>query len=200
MISKLRLITKSNSLSAIIFKGLSVIKGPALLIMLVAFLTPEQQGYWYLITNLGALAYMADFGLGSLTMQHIANRSKFEHASLNARNSFSKLIRSSYKFLLISLSIICLVLTPAGLFFIESEETLTVYAWFIYIASSLPVHFLLFEFVSGIVKFLLTVAVYRVASPHSFINLSSASSCHFFLMFRHEIYKGLRFLLNISRR
>ncbi len=145
MISKLRLITKSNSLSAIIFKGLSVIKGPALLIMLVAFLTPEQQGYWYLITNLGALAYMADFGLGSLTMQHIANRSKFEHASLNARNSFSKLIRSSYKFLLISLSIICLVLTPAGLFFIESEETLTVYAWFIYIASSLPVHFLLFE-------------------------------------------------------
>ena len=53
----------NEALSAFFFKGVTAVKGPILVLALVYFLTPEQQGYWYLITNLGAIIYMADFGL-----------------------------------------------------------------------------------------------------------------------------------------
>ena len=95
MLDRLISVINGEALSAIVYKGFSVVKGPVLLILLVVFLTPEQQGYWYLITNLGALAYMADFGLTSLTMQHIANNTKFDLVSLNARDSFLYIITDS---------------------------------------------------------------------------------------------------------
>jgi hypothetical protein len=132
-------------LNALLFKGFSVIKGPILLLMLVVFITPEQQGYWYLITNLGALAFNADFGSGMLTMQHIANHNKSNLININMRNSFLKLIRSSYRFLYTSLAVIALALIPAGYILMNDQGPLTIYAWFIYIASSIPVHYLLFE-------------------------------------------------------
>lgn len=135
----------SNLLSALTFKGLSVLKGPALLIMLVIFLTPEQQGYWYLITNLGALAFNADFGSGLLTMQHIANHTKSKFNAIEMRRNFSRLISSSYKFLYTSLLIISLLLIPSGYMLMNDQGYLTIYAWFFYLASSVPVHFLLFE-------------------------------------------------------
>ena len=145
MLDRLISLINGDALSALVFKGFSVVKGPALLILLVVFLTPEQQGYWYLITNLGALAYMADFGLTSLTMQHIANNTKFELVTLNARDSFLNIIKSSYTFLYASLGIVALLLLPAGFYLMDSEAPLLRYAWFFYIISSVPVHFLLFE-------------------------------------------------------
>ena len=120
----------SNLLSALTFKGLSVLKGPALLIMLVIFLTPEQQGYWYLITNLGALAFNADFGSGLLTMQHIANHTKSKFNAIEMRRNFSRLISSSYKFLFTSLFIISLLLIPTGYMLMNDQGYLTIYAWF----------------------------------------------------------------------
>jgi hypothetical protein len=145
MISNNKLIINYSLLSALLFKGFSVIKGPILLIMLVFFLTPEQQGYWYLITNLGALAFNADFGSGTLTMQHIANHNKSNSININMRKSFVRLISSSYRFLYSSLAIIALILLPAGYILMHDQNLITIFSWFIYIASSIPVHFLLFE-------------------------------------------------------
>ena len=134
-----------EALSAFLFKGFSVVKGPVLIILLVVFLTPEQQGYWYLITNLGALVYMADFGLASLTMQHIANNTKFDQLALANRYRFLSLIKSSYKFLYFSIGIVALFLIPTGFWFLDNKSSLLGYAWLVYVISSVPVHLLLFE-------------------------------------------------------
>ena len=135
----------NEALSAFFFKGVTAVKGPILVLALVYFLTPEQQGYWYLITNLGAIIYMADFGLTVLTMQFIANHSQNIINVHELRKIFKPLISSTYKFLLISVLYIFVIFLPIGIYVIGTSQVEYSYAWLIYLASAIPVHILLLE-------------------------------------------------------
>lgn len=132
-------------IAAICFKGANVLKGPALLLLLVAFLTPEQQGIWFFITNLGAIAYMADFGLAVLTMQAIANSRPPDAPAMGNQNYQLELIKSSYRFLSWSVAIVILSIFPVGLYLMSPVDDIFWWAWAIYLLSAVPVHFFLLD-------------------------------------------------------
>ncbi len=52
---------------------LSSVKGPVILLVIIKYLSPDEQGLWYLFLNLGALSVVVDFGFTTLVTQYISN-------------------------------------------------------------------------------------------------------------------------------
>ena len=52
---------------------LSSIKGPVILLVIIKYLSPDEQGLWYLFINLGALSVIVDFGFTTLLTQYVSN-------------------------------------------------------------------------------------------------------------------------------
>lgn len=124
----------------LIFKVWLLLKGPASLFFLIYFLTPVEQGYWYVFVNLSALAIFAELGFNTLITQFVSH----EYASLKFENGVIKgpqynrdrlfgLIRYALKFYAIILPIAVIAMWILGFVVLSKEKHVGIIAaWFVY--------------------------------------------------------------------
>ncbi|WP_321422008.1 hypothetical protein [uncultured Methanobacterium sp.] len=110
-------------------------------IFIVKFLTISQQGYWYTFTSLGALTTFAELGFTTIITQFISH----EYAHLEEKNGVLNgnkdridrtisLIKFSFKFYLVIISIAFLILSTIGVIFLGelTSDYQILLAWILY--------------------------------------------------------------------
>lgn len=132
-------------ISALTHKLVNIAKGPISLIFVIQFLTPEQQGYWFFITNMGAILYMADFGLSLLTMQIIAKNTFNSTNNFPSRNCFKELINATYGFIAKSIFILSMTIIPISIYLLRDADSTVRLAWALYLMSAIFVQILFLE-------------------------------------------------------
>jgi len=119
----------------------TVLGGALSILFIIKFLTMTEQGYWYTFQSLGALASLAELGFTTIIIQFISH----EYAHLNIKNGLIvgntekvsriiSLIRFSFKFYIIIITVAFILLTVIGvLFLINSVNDIALLlAWIIY--------------------------------------------------------------------
>ena len=124
-----------------------LISGPIMLLLIPFYLTPEQQGYWYLFGSIAALSTFADLGFSNIVLQFSAHEYAFleinNEGYLLGTESNLKKISSFFKFVIIWLRNICSVAFPVivcvGVIFLARDKVLSIYLlpWLIYALGSL---------------------------------------------------------------
>ena len=124
-----------------------LISGPIMLLLIPFYLTPEQQGYWYLFGSIAALSTFADLGFSNIVLQFSAHEYAFleinSEGYLLGTESNLKKISSFFKFVIIWLRNICSVAFPVivcvGVIFLARDKVLSIYLlpWLIYALGSL---------------------------------------------------------------
>jgi len=124
----------------LIFKAWLMLKGPALLFFLIYFLSPVEQGYWYVFINLSALMLFAELGFNTITTQFVSH----EYALLKLENGeitgprynidrLFELIKYAVKFYAIVLPVALIVMWIFGFFVLGKEKHAgLIIAWFVY--------------------------------------------------------------------
>ena len=111
---------------------LSSVKGPVILLVIIKYLSPDEQGLWYLFLNLGALSVVVDFGFTTLVTQYISNSFGKFYDNDKVYKYPKKVLGLSY-FALKSfffLSILgLLILLLCGVYFIPNTE---IVLWLLY--------------------------------------------------------------------
>ncbi len=123
-----------------------LVSGPLTLLLIPIYLSPEQQGYWYLFGSIAALSTFADLGFSNIILQFSAHEFAFlrlENGTLVGEARFIQRLGSFFRFVVKWLSLVCSVVYPAiflvGLFFFIRDGVLALYLlpWVIYSVGSL---------------------------------------------------------------
>jgi hypothetical protein len=72
-----------------------LISGPFIIFLVPVYLSSEEQGYWYLIISVGAIAAFADFGFSTILMQFSAH--EFAFLKFNTNNEIEGVQESKSK-------------------------------------------------------------------------------------------------------
>lgn len=126
----------------LIFKIWLLLKGPASLFFLIIFLSPKEQGYWYVFINLSALALFAELGFNTMITQFVSHEYallKFENGIIDGpRYNIDRmfgLIKYALKFYAIVLPVAVIVMWVFGCIVLIKEKQLwIIVAWFVYSA------------------------------------------------------------------
>jgi len=126
----------------LIFKVWLLLKGPASLFFLIIFLSPKEQGYWYVFINLSALALFAELGFNTMITQFVSHEYallKFESGKIDGpRYNIDRifgLIKYALKFYAIVIPAAVIVMWIFGYVVLIKEKQLwVIVAWFIYSA------------------------------------------------------------------
>lgn len=125
---------------ALVFKAWLLLKGPASLFFLIYFLSPAEQGYWYVFINLSALMLFAELGFNTITTQFVSH----EYALLKLEDGvitgprynidrLFELIKYAVRFYLIVLPVAIIVMWIFGVFVLGKEKQIgLILAWFVY--------------------------------------------------------------------
>jgi O-antigen/teichoic acid export membrane protein len=124
-----------------------LISGPVILLLIPLFLSPEQQGYWYLFGSLSALSIFADLGFSNIILQFSAHEFAYLHfldnGLLAGDETNLKKLGSFFRFVIKWISAICAVVFPViyiiGIGFFVKDNVLAVYLppWTLYTVGSL---------------------------------------------------------------
>ena len=124
-----------------------LISGPITLLLIPLYLSPEQQGYWYLFGSLAALSIFADMGFSNIILQFSAHEYAFLHFTdeglLDGEEMYLKRLGSFFRFTIKWISTICMVVFPLifiiGIAFFIRDQVLSIYLlpWVIYSIGSL---------------------------------------------------------------
>jgi O-antigen/teichoic acid export membrane protein len=135
-----------------------------MLLLIPVFLSPEQQGYWYLFGSLSALSIFADLGFSNIVLQFSAHEFAFLHFAddglLAGDELYLKKMGSLFRFVIKWISTVCAVVFPIifiiGICFFIRDGVLEVYLlpWIIYAVGSLTSFFnnSILSFVEGFNK------------------------------------------------
>jgi O-antigen/teichoic acid export membrane protein len=123
-----------------------LVSGPVVLLLIPLFLTPIQQGYWYLFISLSALSILADLGLTNIILQFSAHEFAFLNFTsdglLEGEEIHLKRLGSFFRFTIKWISTICLIVFPiiyiVGIYFFSRDQVLETYLlpWTLYAAGS----------------------------------------------------------------
>jgi O-antigen/teichoic acid export membrane protein len=204
-----------------------LVSGPVTMLLIPLFLSPEQQGYWYLFGSLSALSIFADLGFSNIILQFSAHEFAYLHfldsGLLDGEDSKLKRLGSFFRFVIKWISTICAVIFPViyiiGIGFFVRDNVLAVYLmpWTLYAVGSLINFFnnSILSFIEGLNKieiiqkyrFLVAIVNTSVAAivlplggnvyALAFGILLSSLALSFFIFTRFR--KLLAQLLNISR-
>lgn len=117
-----------------------------MLLLIPIYLSPEEQGYWYLFGSIAALSTFADLGFSNIILQFSAHEFAFlrlENRMLIGEERFIQRLGSFFRFVVKWLSLVCSVAYPliffVGLFFFIRDGVLELYLlpWVIYSIGSL---------------------------------------------------------------
>ena len=124
-----------------------LISGPITLLLIPLYLSPEQQGYWYLFGSLAALSVFADLGFSNIILQFSAHEFAFLHFTdeglLEGEEIYLKKLGSFFKFTIKWISTICVIVFPVifaiGIAFFVRDQVLGTYflPWTLYAIGSL---------------------------------------------------------------
>jgi O-antigen/teichoic acid export membrane protein len=124
-----------------------LISGPVTMLLIPLFLSPEQQGYWYLFGSLSALSIFADLGFSNIILQFSAHEFAYLHfldnGLLAGDETNLKKLGSFFRFVIKWISTICAVVFPViyiiGIWFFIRDNILAVYLvpWTLYAVGSL---------------------------------------------------------------
>jgi O-antigen/teichoic acid export membrane protein len=141
-----------------------LISGPVTMLLIPLFLSPEQQGYWYLFGSLSALGIFADLGFSNIILQFSAHEFAYLHfldnGLLDGEDLKLKKLGSFFRFVIKWISTICAVVFPGiyiiGISFFVRDNVLAVYLlpWTLYAVGSL-INFLnnsVLSFIEGLNK------------------------------------------------
>ena len=124
-----------------------LISGPIILLLIPLYLSPEQQGYWYLFGSLAALSVFADLGFSNIILQFSAHEYAFlqftDEGLLEGEETNLKKLGSFFRFTIKWISTICAVVFPVifiiGIAFFIRDQVLGIYflQWTLYAVGSL---------------------------------------------------------------
>jgi O-antigen/teichoic acid export membrane protein len=124
-----------------------LVSGPIILLLIPLFLSPEQQGYWFLFRSLSALSIFADLGFSNIILQFSAHEFAFLHFTddgmLAGDDTCLRKLGSFFRFIVRWISTICAVVFPIiyiiGIVFFVRDKVLAVYLipWTVYAIGSL---------------------------------------------------------------
>lgn len=124
-----------------------LISGPIMMLLIPLFLSPEQQGYWYLFGSISALSVFADLGFSNIVLQFAAHEYAFLHFNvdglLDGELFNLQKLGSFLKFIIKWISTICIIVFPVifiiGILFFARDNVLGIYflPWTIYAIGSL---------------------------------------------------------------
>ncbi len=124
-----------------------LISGPITMLLIPLFLSPSQQGYWYLFSSLSALSIFADLGFSNIVMQFSAHEFAFltlsEQRVCLGDDYHLKKLGSFFRFVIKWISSLCIIAFPIiyliGIIFFYRDTVLSVYLlpWTIYTIGSL---------------------------------------------------------------
>jgi O-antigen/teichoic acid export membrane protein len=124
-----------------------LISGPVTMLLIPLFLSPEQQGYWYLFGSLSALSIFADLGFSNIILQFSAHEFAYLHfldnGLLAGDETNLKKLGSFFRFVTKWISTICAIVFPViyiiGIVFFLRDNVLAVYLlpWTLYAVGSL---------------------------------------------------------------
>ena len=138
---------RKDLLSTLINQFWRLISGPITLLLITLFLSPEQQGYWYLFGSLSALSIFADLGFSNIILQFSAHEYAFLHFTeeglLGGEKLYLQRLGSFFRFTFRWISTICAVVFPVifiiGIVFFIRDRVLDIYffPWILYAIGSL---------------------------------------------------------------
>jgi len=134
------------------------------MLLIPIYLSPTQQGYWYLFGSISALSTLADLGFSNIILQYSAH--EFAHLKFNSYGVLDgedihlKKIGSFFRFTLKWTSSICAIVFPiiycVGIWFFNRDNVLSEYfiPWTIFSIGSLIIFFnnAILSFVEGMNK------------------------------------------------
>jgi O-antigen/teichoic acid export membrane protein len=124
-----------------------LVSGPVTLLLIPLFLSPEQQGYWYLFISLAALSIFADLGFSNIILQFSAHEYAFlrftDKGLLEGEELYLKKLGSFFRFTIKWISTISAMVFPViyviGIAFFVRDHVLSIYflPWTLYAVGSL---------------------------------------------------------------
>jgi O-antigen/teichoic acid export membrane protein len=124
-----------------------LISGPLTMLLIPLFLSPEQQGYWFLFGSLSALSIFADLGFSTIILQFSAHEFAYLHfldnGLLAGDDDYLRRLGSFFRFVLKWISTICVIVFPIiyiiGIGFFIRDDVLNIYLipWTLYSIGSL---------------------------------------------------------------
>jgi len=124
-----------------------LVSGPVTMLLIPLYLSPEQQGYWYLFGSLAALSVFADLGFSNIILQFSAHEYAFLHFTdiglLDGEEIYLKKLGSFFRFTIKWISTICVIVFPViyiiGIAFFIRDQVLSVYflSWTLFAIGSL---------------------------------------------------------------
>ncbi|MCM1321747.1 MAG: hypothetical protein NC041_09700 [Bacteroides sp.] len=133
-------------LSTFINLAWRLVSGPLSLLLIPLYLSPEQQGYWYLFGSIATMSTFADLGFSNIILQFSAHGFAFlsiKEKLLAGEEKYIQQLGSFFRFVVKWLSLMCLLVYPliflVGIFFFQRDSVLDIYwiPWIIYSAGSL---------------------------------------------------------------
>jgi O-antigen/teichoic acid export membrane protein len=124
-----------------------LVSGPVILLLIPLFLSPEQQGYWFLFGSLSALSIFADLGFSNIILQFSAHEFAclcfLDNGFLAGEEKNLQKLGSFFRFVIKWISSICAVVFPIiyaiGIVFFIRDDVLAVYLlpWTLYAIGTL---------------------------------------------------------------
>lgn len=141
-----------------------LVSGPITMLLIPIFLSPTQQGYWYLFGSISALSMLADLGFTNIILQYSAH--EFAHLAFEPKGNLVgedihlKKLGSFLRFTLKWTGTICLIIFPiiyvVGIWFFNRDHVLGLYLipWTIFSIGSLLIFLnnAILSFVEGMDK------------------------------------------------
>jgi O-antigen/teichoic acid export membrane protein len=138
--------------------------GSVIMLLIPLFLSPEQQGYWYLFGSISALSVFADLGFSNIILQFAAHEYAFLYFNTNGLLDGElynlRKLGSFFRFVIKWISTICIIVFPViyivGVLFFVRDNVFGIYflPWTIYAIGSL-ISFLnnsILSFIEGLDK------------------------------------------------
>jgi O-antigen/teichoic acid export membrane protein len=112
-----------------------LVSGPITLLLIPLYLSPEQQGYWYLFGSVAALSIFADMGFSNIILQFSAHEYAFlrfnSEGLLEGEKIYQKRLGSFFRFAIKWISTICAIVFPViyaiGIYFFIRDKVLDIY-------------------------------------------------------------------------
>lgn len=112
-----------------------LVSAPVTLLLIPLYLSPEQQGYWYLFISVAALSIFADMGFSNIILQFSAHEYAFLRFNgeglLEGEDICLKKLGSFFRFAMKWISTICAVVFPViyavGIYFFIRDRVIDVY-------------------------------------------------------------------------
>lgn len=156
--------SNKDLLSTLLNQLWRLVSGPLIMLLIPVYLSPTQQGYWYLFGSISALSILADLGFSNIVLQYSAH--EFAHLSFSSSGAlegekiYLKKIGSFFRFILKWTVTICLIIFPiiylVGIWFFYRDNVLRDYLtpWSIFSVGSLFIFFnnAILSFIEGMNK------------------------------------------------